>query len=666
MNKRWKKLNDAGYRICSGVLLVFAAAAYFLRGDAVLAAAAAAAAVGLLIIGAAGERRRRAQLRSYIESVTYDTEESKNSAMAYFPLPMATFLLDSGRMVWGNQAFFTACGFDRPRLDLHIRQLAPGFRGDWLLEGKKRCPDLVEAGGRLYQVSGAQIRQSRENPAGAMGITYWIDVTDHEDIKREYAASRPVVMLLLLDNYDEMLKGGTERAKADIRNAFEDKLSQWVEKKRGFWRRYERDRYVFVCERRAFDLLREEKFSILDETHTIVNTSGIHATVSIGVGIDGPSLEDDYNFASLGVEMALSRGGDQAVIRDRMNFEFIGGRETEVETRTKVKSRVVANALGSFIRDASVTYVMGHRYPDMDALGAAAAVCCIARSYGRRARIVMSDKPNACQAMLSELKKLPEYEDVFVTPQEAMLQANTRSLLVVVDTSRPEQVEDEALLQTIRRLAVVDHHRRAATYIENADLAFYEPYASSACELMTELLQELVDQSKILRMEAEAMLAGIVTDTKNFTMRTGERTFDAAAYLRRAGADPVSVKRLLQNDYSSTVEKYSIMERAELWAGNICVAAVDWTVDRVTAAQAADELLNISGVEASAVLYPTGEGDVYISARSIGSLNVQVLLEKLGGGGNMSAAGAQLRGVTPEEALDALRRAVGEYLGQEP
>ena len=663
MNKLSKKLDSSGSRIYIAVLLVFAAVTYLFFGQAILALGEAAAAVALFIVSTLSDRRRQRELKQYIESVAYDSEESKNSAMTHFPLPMATFLLDSGRLVWGNQAFFTACGFDRPKMDVYMTDLVPGFQDRWLLEGKKRCPELMEVGGRRYQVNGSQIHgQGDSHVSRAMGITYWVDVTDYDDIKKEYAASRPVVMLLLLDNYDELIKNATERAKADIRNAFEDKLVQWVDQKRGFWRRYDRDRYIYVCERRYFDRLKSDGFTILNDAHSIVDTSGIHATVSIGVGIDGASLEENFSFASLSMEMALSRGGDQAVIRDRMNFEFFGGRGSEVETRTKVKSRVVANALGSFIKDASTTYVMGHRYPDMDALGAAVAVCCIARSYGKRVRIVMSDKPNACGAMIAELKKRKEYEDIFISPKEAMLQANSRSLLVVVDTNRPEQVEDEALLQTIQRLVVVDHHRRAATYIENAALTFYEPYASSACELMTELLQELVQQDGILRCEAEAMLAGIVTDTKNFTMRTGERTFDAAAYLRRAGADPVSVKRLLQNDYESTVTKYAILERAELYRDYICIAAMDRSVNRVTAAQAADELLNISGIEASAVLYPAPSGEVYISARSIGSLNVQLLMESLGGGGNMSAAAAQLHGVTVEEAVERLKAAIDEYL----
>ena len=665
MNKLMKKLGNSGSGVYIVCLFVFAAVTFLFFGEPYLAAAEALAAIILLVVGRIGRRQRQRELKQYIESVTYETEEARNSVMMNFPLPMVTFLLDSGRLVWGNQEFFTLCGRKKPTVDAYLTDLVPEYQGKWLLEGKKRCPELVEVNGRRYQVHGNIIRgQSGQQVSGSMGITYWVDVTDYDDIKREYAASRPVVILILMDNYDEIVKNASERVRTDLRNMVEDKLAQWLEGKRGLLRRYDRDRYMYICERRYYDQLVRTNFSIIDTVHSVVNSSGIHATISIGVGIEGASLEENFSFASMSVEMALSRGGDQAVIRDRMNFEFFGGRDSEVETRTKVKSRVVANALSSFIKDASTTYVMGHRYADMDALGAAVGVCCIARSYGKRVRIVMSDAPNACGAMIAELKKHKEYEDVFITPKEAMLQANSRSLLVVVDTNRPEQVEDEALLQTISRLVVIDHHRRAASYIENAALTFYEPYASSVCELMVELLEELDEQESIRPFEAEAMLSGIVTDTKNFTMRTGERTFDAAAFLRRVGADPVSVKRLLQNDYDSTVTRYSILERAQLYRDNICLAAVEQEVDRVVAAQAADEMLNISGIEASVVVYPTADG-VSMSARSIGSLNVQVLMEKLGGGGNKSAAAVQLRNITVDEGLEKLKTAIDEYLSEE-
>ena len=663
MNKITKRLGQADSRFYILFLFLFAAVTWLFFHQTYLALAEAAVALILLLTHIAVVRRRKRELMEYIQSVTYDSEAARDNAMMNFPLPMAAYFVDSGRIVWGNQEFFNICGRSEPMVDVSITDLVPGYQSKWVLEGKTRCAGLVELRGRRYQVHGNLVRGKGEGKiSSTMGVTYWVDVTEYDDIKLEYAASRPVVMLLMIDNYEELMKNVPERTRNDLRNQLEDLMVQWTDGMGGFMRRYDRDRYIYLCERRYFDKLVEEKFTILDKVQEVVNSSGIHATLSIGAGLDGASLEEDFNFASLSVEMALSRGGDQAVIRNRINFEFYGGRAAEVETRTKVKSRVVANALGSFIKDASTTYIMGHRYADMDVLGAAVGLVCIARSYGKRAKIVMGSGPNACSLMMEDLKKHREYEDLFISPKEAMLQADSRSLLVVVDTNRPEQVEDSALLQTISRLVIIDHHRRTATYIENAALTFLEPYASSVSELVVELMQELLEQSDISRIEAEALLAGIVTDTKNFSLRTGERTFEAAAFLRRMGADTVAVKRLFQSDMEHTVSRYSILERSRIYRHNICLAVMDHPVDRVVAAQAADEMLNISDVEASVVLYPSEEGSVMLSARSIGSTNVQVLLEKLGGGGNQSAAGAQIPGVSVQEAEERLKAAIDEYI----
>ena len=390
--------------------------------------------------------------------------------------------------------------------------------------------------------------------------------------------------------------------------------------------------------------------------------SGIRATVSVGIGRDGDSLDECYNFAILGTEMALSRGGDQAVVKNRVTFEFFGGRGGEVERRTKVKSRVMANALSQLIQDSSKVYVMGHKFSDLDTLGAAAGVCCIARKLGTPCRIVMDANKTAAGQLRDRMLRVPEYGKAFLSPQEAYLHADSRTLLVVVDTNRPDQVENRNLLEACTRVAVIDHHRRAATYITNATMSFHEPYASSACELMAELLEELVEQPDILRVEAEAMLSGIMLDTKDFTVRTGERTFEAAAFLRRAGADTSEVKKLLQTDMEHTVARYKILQTASIYRADIAIAAPTEPQDRIVAAQAADELLNIAGVTASMVIYPMGDGDVFISARSIGELNVQLVMEALGGGGSRSSAAVQLHDVSVAQAVQMARRAIDDNL----
>ena len=360
--------------------------------------------------------------------------------------------------------------------------------------------------------------------------------------------------------------------------------------------------------------------------------------------------------------MSLSRGGDQAVIKNKYTFEFYGGKTSQTEKRTKVKSRVMASSLSELMRDATKIFIMGHKHSDLDAIGSAIGLCCAARVMGKKANVVVDYQTSMAKELIDKSASLPEYQNVFIDPQDAILSVDGGSLLIVVDTNRPEQVESENLLMSVNRVAVIDHHRRAATYIQNAALSLHEPYASSASELVTELLQYMVEQSDILRYEAEALMSGIVLDTKNFTLRTGGRTFDAAAFLRRAGADTSDVKRLLQTDIQTAKSKYAIVQKAKIYKAGIALAAPESAENRVIAAQAADELLNIAGIRASFVIFPS-ESTIDISARSIGDINVQVILEKLGGGGNKNQAGAQIGGgKTQKDVVRDLLTAIDGYL----
>lgn len=663
-NKKVQKIFEPGLRLYLAVLVVFAAAAVFF--DRRLAIAEGCVLLLLLVYSFLSARRRRKQVQAFVESVTYSAESATNNTLINFPLPMAVFRLNDSSVVWGNQPFWEMCGKRGPAFDVKLTNLVPGFTGKWLLEGKTQRADLLEVNSRKYQVNGNMVRSgATEETYEFMGITYWVDVTDYDDIKQEYQNSRPAVAVIVVDNYDELMKPLSDRQRTELRSSLDVAIEKWCEGRGGILRRFDRDRYMFIFEKRHLDQIVKDKFTLVDGIHSIVNLTGIHATVSIGVGLDGADFEEDFSFAGLAAEMALSRGGDQAVIKNKFNFEFFGGRAAEVETRTKVKSRVMASSLSRLMQDASQVFIMGHRFADLDTLGSAAGIGCIARTMNCPVRIVMDPKKNAVSALIAALKETPEYRDSFITPQDAILRADNKTLLVVVDTHRPEQVEDESLLTACsNRLAVIDHHRRAATYIKNATLTLYEPYASSACELVAELMQELVEQKDILPIEADAVLSGIVLDTKSFTIRTGERTFDAAAFLRRVGADTTRVKKLFQNGLEETLERYDIMKQARLYRG-IAVAAVTETQDRIVAAQASDELLNIEGVTASVVIYPTADGGVIISARSIGDVNVQVLLEKLGGGGNKSAAGAQLKDISLRDAVNKLFSAIDEYMETE-
>ena len=661
MDKKLKRMSEHGSRLYLAVLILFAAAALYFKMYE-LAVAEAGAILLLMIISFFMSRKREKQLAAYIEAVTYDADNAKNSTLMNFPLPVAVFRIDDSRIIWGNEMFFTICGATGARLDARIADMVPQFTGKWLLEGKTQYPTLLEVGGKKYSLHGKLVSSDSTNTAALMGITYWVDVTEYDNIRLKYEETRPVAGIVVIDNLDELFKNQPDRVRNDIRDAVEDRLRQWCEEYSGILRRYDRDRYLAIFEKQDIEHMKLDKFKITEEMHQVESPNGINASVSIGFGVDGTNLSEALQFADIGIELAISRGGDQTVIKDRLSFEFFGGRGFEVEKRTKVKSRVMANTLAELMRDSSRVLVMGHRFADLDAVGSAVGVCCLARNCDIKANIVLDANKNAAHALVDMMRAEPEYRDCFISPAEALARADSRTLLVIVDTNRPEQVETPELLSVCNRVPVIDHHRVAATYIQNAALGFIEPYASSACELLVEILQELVEMGSILKCEADAMLSGIVLDTKSFTIRTGDRTFDAASYLRRAGADTTEVKKLLQTGMDDTIARYKIMQSAELYRG-VAIAVPSEEQNRIVAAQAADELLNISGVSASIVVAPDGHGGAFASARSIGELNVQLIMEKLGGGGNRSAAAAQFKDKSLPEVVNAVYAAIDDYLG---
>ena len=606
---------------------------------------------------------RQKEILKYIDNITCNVDVATKDTMINAPLPMVIFRPENDEVIWSNDRFLQLTGEREHLFDTKLSAAVPGFSSRWLMEGKTECPSEVDLAGRRFLVFGHLVRTDEKGAHSFLATTYWVDVTDYSAVREEFYDSRPVCAILTLDNYEELMKGVPDNTKSAILSSIDEKLNEWTTPTGGLFCKYDRDRYLFFFEERYLKELQDGKFSVLDAVRSVLNPRDMPATLSIGIGRDADSMQELFQYAALSVEMALSRGGDQVVIKNKFNFEFYGGRSKELEKRTKVKSRVMSNALGELIADASYVFVMGHKFPDLDCIGAAAGVCAIARKKGTPVFVVRDPNPNPGNDMVVRLAELPEYRDVFISPQDAMIRVDSQSLLVVVDTNRPEQTLSEDLLLSCNKVAVIDHHRRAATYIADAALNFHEPYASSASELVTELLQYLLEPADLLRTEAEALLAGMVLDTKQFTMRTGSRTFEAAAFLRRAGADTADVRKFFQNDLEGTIAKYSIIQNAQMYRDGVAVAVVDHLVGRVTAAQAADELLNISGVDASFVLFPDGER-VIISARSMGDTNVQVVLEKLGGGGNAAAAGGQIPGTIHQVARD-LFAAIDQYFEEE-
>ena len=659
MNKKLSHLLEPSFRLYFFCMMLFALVSVFVKP--ILALGEGVVILLLFLYFRHSGRRRKKEISKYIDTLTGSVDVATKDSMVNSPLPMLIFRPERDEIIWSNERFLQLSGEREHLFDSKLSAAVPGFETRWLMEGKTECPGEVTLGDHRFLVFGHLVRTG-EKGTGLLATTYWVDVTEYSLSRDELQATRPIAAVLLLDNYEDLMKNLNENQRSFLLSEINDRLDAWSAPANGLLRRLERDRYLFIFQEQHLPAFLEKKFEILDLVHEVVNPNGIAASLSIGVGKDAQTFQELMQFANLSIDMALSRGGDQAVIRNRFNFEFYGGRSTEAEKRTKVKSRVMSNALSSLIADSSRVLVMGHKFPDLDCCGAAAGVCAIARKLGVPAHIIRELGNHPSKAMADKLMELPEYNNCFIVPQEALVIADSRTLLVVVDTNRPEQVQAPELLESCNRVAIIDHHRRAATYIDGAALNYHEPYASSACELVSELAQYILDPVDLLRTEAEAMLAGIVLDTKNFTLRTGGRTFEAAAFLRRSGADTGEVKKLFQNDFEDTVAKYALIQNARAYKPGIAIAVSDRTVGRVTAAQAADELLNIMGIGASFVLFPDGD-NVMISARSIlDKVNVQVILETLGGGGNAAAAGGQVAGKSTDEVLRELEAAIDRYL----
>jgi len=654
MSKKLPRFLQPNVRLYFLLLIVLAISTFFFSGYGIILAGAQ---VGVIILAAVylryATRKRAQKLFNYLESIS----ESMDLTVRDTPLPVLLYNSETGVIIWSNDRFTSLTGLDESFFERNIADIIPDYTWDWLLDGKNECEEPVPIGDKLYWVYGNMVLSEREYVA----MTYWIDVTEHTEICNTFLDSRLIFTLLTLDNYDELLKGMGAKEKSSILSDIDDIIGAWTGEKDGYLCKFDRDRYFFIFEERFFDSVIKDKFSVLDRVRTCVGSSGVQATLSIGIGKDGSSPQENYRFASLGIEMALSRGGNQAVVRNKYGFEFYGGRPQQFERRAKVKARVMASVFGELLGDASKVFIMSHKYADFDSIGSAIGICCMARAKQTQVRIIVDMETCIARNIIDMVRQYPEYKDVFISAQDAILEADSKTLLVVVDTSRPEKVESESLLLSCTSIAVIDHHRRASDFIDNAVLNFHEPYASSTSELVAEMMQYRVERDDILNAEAEALLAGIVLDTKGFTINTGSGTFDAAAYLKRAGADAAAVKRILQSDMEVATARYELLRLARMYKDGIAIASGETEQSRISIAQAADEMLGIKGVHTSFVAARDGE-IIYVSGRSIGDVNVQVILEKLGGGGSQATAGLQVKGKSVDEVVVELKQAIDDYL----
>ncbi len=659
MDKKLKRIIQPGYHFYFAIFLLFALSCAYV--SPVMSSVGIVLCLMMYLIYRQRERLRGTEMMRYLQGVTLDAGHSSRSSIVDFPLPTVIVRASTNEILWANDAFCEATGHWDCAPNENFRDIAPDFDTQWLADGESKYSGELKVDDNYFWVYGSIVSEQEE----ILLVLYFVPCTEYIHCRERYTLSRPIVSIICIDNYEELTKSATDSEKSSILAEIDRKIAQWAKDSRSLLRKYDRDKYIFVLESGDLSKLASKKFSVLDDVRTIQSRAGVVATLSIGIGSEGENFSECFHYAGVALDMALSRGGDQAVIKTKYNFEFFGGLSKELEKRTKVKSRVVANALMQLIRESSRVMIMGHQTSDMDSVGAAVGMACAVKTHGKPVNIVVRKEKSLAKELISKIENKEGNENLFIEPDDAMVLCDYNTLLIVVDTNRPDYVESLPLLQSINKVAVIDHHRRAASYIENFALNLHEPYASSASELVCELLQYMVQSSDVSKEEAECLLAGIYLDTKGFSIKTGVRTFEAAAYLKRAGAEMVAVKKLFQSTLDEYMQCQRVISSAKDCGGGIILAISDEDIqDRALAAIAADSLLNIIGVRASVVAFQS-ENDTIVSARSFGQVNVQIVMEKLGGGGNITSAGAQLRNTSLEEAEPRLLDAISEYLGED-
>ena len=614
--------------------------------------------------------RRKSEISETLQDLTLSVDTAAKSSLINSPFPLV-ILESNGNIIWKSSKFITE--FKDFDINNYINNLIVDIKADIEETEKdetkeKQISKHVEINNKNYEILGKFVhsrKYDKKHNDKYMMMLYFIDETEMVKLKEEYKDSKSCVTIIMIDNYEETIQQLESEEKPQITAEIDKCIFEWTDKTNGVLIKTDRDKYVYLFEQRYFDIVKEDKFSILDKVKEIKTNENVQITLSIAISNDGATDKEKYKSAQGAMEVVLGRGGDQAVIRENEIYKFYGGRAQEVEKRTKVKARVVAHALENLIKDASKVMIMGHTNPDIDSMGSSMGIYRLVRSLGKKAYILDSNDTNTLKSFKESLSKEPEYEDILITKEVAEENIDKETLVVIVDTHKSTYVEAPELLKRTDKIVIIDHHRRSTDYIENATLIFQEVYASSAAELVTELLQYAEVKVDLKTIEAESLYAGIMMDTKNFTFKTGVRTFEAAAYLRKCGVNIIRVKKWFQSNLDTFNKIAGIVKKAEIVNNTIAIAVYEKKDKEASliCAKTADELLTISDITASFVLGNTGN-KICISGRSIGDINVQVILEKLGGGGHITLAGAQVEGMTMEETKQELINRINEYFSE--
>jgi len=610
--------------------------------------------------------KRKSEISQHLQDLTLNVNAAAKNSLIHSPFPLIILETD-GNIIWRSTRYVSE--FANEDMSLYIGELLDNINKKIELqkdEKDKTIKEEIRIGNNDYKVLGEFIKSGTMNKKKQedkyMMILYFIDETEENKLKREYENSKNCVGIVMIDNYEETMLQIDAEERPQIIAEMEKSIYEWANRIDGILIKADRDRFVYIFDYKYLDRIKEDKFSILDTIKDITINSRVQVTLSIAISNDGETNKEKYKTAQAAMDVILGRGGDQAAIRENEKYLFFGGRTTEFEKRTKVKARIVAHALEELMKESEQIMIMGHKNPDIDAIGSALGIYRLAKSLDKKANIVATTEGLALKELLQSLSEDEEYKDVIINKEVAENQITPETLLIVVDTNKSTHVEMPELLEKTSKIAIIDHHRRSTDFIKESILTFHEVYASSAAELVTEVLQYTEVQPKLTTLEAEALYAGIMMDTKNFTFKTGVRTFEAAAYLRRYSIDIIKVKKWFQTDLETYRKIMNIIEKTEIIRDVIGISTYESedTSAGLVCAKAADELLTIGNITTSFVLGTTEEG-VSISGRSVGEINVQLILEKMGGGGHSTVAGVQIKGKTIYEAKQELLQRIDEY-----
>lgn len=560
---------------------------------------------------------------------------------------------DNGDIIWNNKKFHKELNSDK-NPHYNILNIIRGVSLDKLIKQDTNIPHRINLKGKIYDVYAQKIEFVDEKESF---IIYFNDVT----YLKSSTATKESIMLIEVDNLSDVVKSMEDDNGPLLVAEVERTINNYASNLGAMIRKYESNKYVLSVSNKLIEEQIKKKFDILDAIRDIDMGNKIDVTLSIGVGIGENSSAENHSYAVTAKELALGRGGDQAVVKWKEKISFFGGNTKELEKRTRVRARVVARALKDLVYESSKVYIMGHKNPDMDCFGSAFGLSSAIKQLGKECKIILGNDNRNIEFFMEEVNGHSKYDDLFISAQEAVEKIDKETLVIIVDVHNSNYVQDIETVNKAQKLVIIDHHRRSPDMIEGALLNFIEIYASSTSELVTEVVQYMLDKPKLETIEAEALLAGIFIDTKNFIFKTGVRTFEAASFLRRLGADTIHIKKLFSDDLENYIKKAETIKSAEVENNMAIATCPPETTEIVLAAQAADDLLNITGIQASFVFVKI-EGEIYISARSLGDINVQVILEALGGGGHMTMAGAKLSDLTIAQAKEKLKKAIKNYL----